>query len=76
MIASGELNLDLADSPEALVERLCALSGIGPWAVEYIALHAMSEIDTFPTAGPGLLKFTVWGPQGIDTRSPKIRTKA
>lgn len=29
-IASGELSLDLADGPEALVERLCALPGIGP----------------------------------------------
>ncbi len=46
-IASGELSLDLADGPEALVERLCALPGIGPWTAEYIALRAMGEADAF-----------------------------
>ncbi|MFO6381401.1 DNA-3-methyladenine glycosylase family protein, partial [Pseudomonas aeruginosa] len=63
-IASGELSLDLADGPEALVERLCALPGIGPWTAEYIALRAMGEADAFPAADLGLLKSTVWGPQG------------
>ena len=60
-IASGELSLDLADGPEALVERLCALPGIGPWTAEYIALRAMGEADAFPAADLGLLKSTVWG---------------
>ncbi|MGV8726435.1 DNA-3-methyladenine glycosidase, partial [Pseudomonas aeruginosa] len=75
-IASGELSLDLADGPEALVERLCALPGIGPWTAEYIALRAMGEADAFPAADLGLLKSTVWGPQGIDARSLKARAEA
>ncbi|MCR7740397.1 DNA-3-methyladenine glycosylase 2 family protein, partial [Pseudomonas aeruginosa] len=75
-IASGELSLDLADGPEALVEHLCALPGIGPWTAEYIALRAMGEADAFPAADLGLLKSTVWGPQGIDARSLKARAEA
>ncbi len=66
----------VADGPEALVERLCALPGIGPWTAEYIALRAMGEADAFPAADLGLLKSTVWGPQGIDARSLKARAEA
>ncbi|HWV09743.1 MAG TPA: DNA-3-methyladenine glycosylase [Pseudomonas sp.] len=75
-IASGELRLDLHDGSAALIERLCALPGIGPWTAEYIALRAFGEADAFPASDLGLLKAPVWGPEGIDARSLKTRAEA
>lgn len=49
-IADGSLRLDLQEGSAALIERLCALPGIGPWTAEYIALRAFGEADAFPPA--------------------------
>ncbi|MGE8360453.1 DNA-3-methyladenine glycosylase family protein [Pseudomonas sp.] len=75
-IASGDLRLSLEDGSAALIERLCALPGIGPWTAEYIALRAFGEADAFPASDLGLLKAPVWGPEGIDARSLKTRAEA
>lgn len=75
-IATGSLRLDLQDGSAALIERLCALPGIGPWTAEYIALRAFGDADAFPASDLGLLKAPVWGPDGIDARSLKTRAEA
>ncbi|WP_187672909.1 DNA-3-methyladenine glycosylase family protein [Zestomonas carbonaria] len=75
-VASGELELSVSDGVETLVERLCALPGIGPWTAEYIALRAFGEADAFPTADLGLLKAPLWGAGGIDPRSLAARAEA
>ncbi len=75
-IADGSLTLGLHDGSAALIERLCALPGIGPWTAEYIALRAFGEADAFPASDLGLLKAPVWGTGGIDARRLKLRAEA
>jgi AraC family transcriptional regulator of adaptative response / DNA-3-methyladenine glycosylase II len=45
-----------ARSLEALVGRLCALEGVGPWTAHYVALRAFAESDAFPASDLGLRK--------------------
>lgn len=63
-VADGSFELHVDDGADALVERLCALPGIGPWTAEYIALRGFGAVDAFPSADLGLLKSPVWGPGG------------
>lgn len=75
-VASGELQLSMSDGLEALVARLCALPGIGPWTAEYIALRAFGEPDAFPSSDLGLLKAPLWGLGGISPRELARRAEA
>lgn len=75
-IDDGSLQLNLDDGSAALIERLCALPGIGPWTAEYIALRAFGEADAFPASDLGLLKAPLWGAGGIDARRLKARAEA
>jgi AraC family transcriptional regulator of adaptative response / DNA-3-methyladenine glycosylase II len=47
---SGEPSLDSRGhhDPEATIQRLCELPGIGPWTAHYIALRALRWPDAFP----------------------------
>jgi 3-methyladenine DNA glycosylase/8-oxoguanine DNA glycosylase len=45
-----------AQSLETLIEKLCALDGVGPWTAHYIALRAFGESDAFPASDLGLRK--------------------
>ena len=45
-----------AAGPEALITRLCALPGIGPWTAHYIAMRALSWPDAFPPGDVAVLK--------------------
>ncbi|WP_069086560.1 DNA-3-methyladenine glycosylase family protein [Pseudomonas sp. TCU-HL1] len=74
-VADGSLELSLAAGVEALVERLCALPGIGRWTAEYIALRAFGQPDAFPTADLGLLKSPLWGPDGISAKELASRAE-
>lgn len=74
--ASGALELHVNDGAEDLVQRLCALPGIGPWTAEYVALRAFGDPDAFPAADLGLLKSPVWGAEGITARELQRRAEA
>lgn len=74
--ASGALALHIDDGAQDLVQRLCALPGIGPWTAEYVALRAFGDPDAFPTADLGLLKSPVWGTEGIAARDLQRRAEA
>ncbi|MBB4862278.1 DNA-3-methyladenine glycosylase II [Pseudomonas nitritireducens] len=74
--ASGALALHVDDGAEDLVQRLCALPGIGPWTAEYVALRAFGDPDAFPAADLGLLKSPVWGSEGITARELQRRAEA
>ncbi|MEO8081556.1 MAG: Ada metal-binding domain-containing protein [Caldimonas sp.] len=43
-------------APDVLVERLCALRGIGPWTAHYIAMRALGWPDAFPPGDVAALK--------------------
>ena len=45
-----------AGSAPALIERLCALPGIGPWTAHYIAMRALGWPDAFPPNDVAVLK--------------------
>ena len=53
-----ELSMLLAPQarPEPLIERLCALTGIGPWTAHYIAMRALGWPDAFPPNDVAVLK--------------------
>src|SRR5206468_10955772 len=48
--ASGKLSLDSGNHhrPEATIERLAELPGIGQWTANYIAMRALRWPDAFP----------------------------
>ena len=48
--------LGVGAAPEALVERLRALPGIGPWTAHYIAMRALGWPDAFPPGDIAALK--------------------
>lgn len=70
-IANGNLQLSMEHGYHALIERLCALPGIGPWTAEYVALRAFGEADAFPDSDLGLLKAPIWGSNGIKAKQLK-----
>ncbi len=47
---SGDLSLDsgVHHDPNAIIENLSELPGIGPWTAEYIAMRALRWPDAFP----------------------------
>ena len=42
--------------PEPLIERLCAIKGIGPWTAHYLAMRALGWPDAFPPNDVAVLK--------------------
>jgi len=42
--------------PEALIEQLCTLPGIGPWTAHYIVMRALGWPDAFPPNDVAVLK--------------------
>jgi AraC family transcriptional regulator of adaptative response / DNA-3-methyladenine glycosylase II len=48
--------LTTGSAPEALVERLKTLPGIGPWTAHYIAMRALGWPDAFPPGDIAALK--------------------
>jgi AraC family transcriptional regulator of adaptative response / DNA-3-methyladenine glycosylase II len=51
---AGDLRLDGTGGLDAIVERLCALPGVGPWTAHYIAMRGCREPDAFPEGDLGL----------------------
>jgi AraC family transcriptional regulator, regulatory protein of adaptative response / DNA-3-methyladenine glycosylase II len=48
--------LSAGAAPEALVDRLRELPGIGPWTAHYIAMRALGWPDAFPPGDVAALK--------------------
>jgi len=55
-VARREIDLDPGADPAAVVARLLALPGIGPWTAEYIAMRALHWPDAFPAGDLALVK--------------------
>ena len=59
-IARGWADIEPLLAPRAraepLIERLCALPGIGPWTAHYIAMRALGWPDAFPPNDVAVLK--------------------
>jgi AraC family transcriptional regulator of adaptative response / DNA-3-methyladenine glycosylase II len=55
-VASGRLSLEAGVRPDATIERLVALPGIGAWTAQYIAMRALRWPDAFPKEDIALRK--------------------
>lgn len=55
-VASGELKLHAGADAGATIEKLKAVSGIGDWTAQYIAMRALRWPDAFPAGDLGLRK--------------------
>jgi AraC family transcriptional regulator, regulatory protein of adaptative response / DNA-3-methyladenine glycosylase II len=55
-VANGALSLDGAADSSTIVERLCAIRGLGSWTAQYIAMRALSDPDAFPAGDLVLLR--------------------
>lgn len=75
-LTDGSLALHADDGVDDLLERLCALPGIGPWTAHYIALRAFGVADAFPASDLGLLKAKLWGSAGISARALTAQAEA
>ncbi len=62
-MASGEIVLMPGVAPEPMIDRLCALPGIGDWTAQYIALRALCWRDAFPAGDLAVLR-------ALDVRTP------
>jgi AraC family transcriptional regulator of adaptative response / DNA-3-methyladenine glycosylase II len=48
MVAQGDLALDDGADANVLQDRLCAITGIGPWTAAYVAMRIAKDPDAFP----------------------------
>jgi AraC family transcriptional regulator of adaptative response / DNA-3-methyladenine glycosylase II len=55
-VASGEVRLAPVPDPQAEIEKLRSLPGIGEWTANYIAMRAMSWPDAFVHSDYGVMK--------------------
>lgn len=55
-LVAGELVFGTASEPEAEIQRLLSLPGIGPWTAQYIAMRAMAWPDAFLLTDVGVKK--------------------
>jgi len=55
-VAEGQVTFDAHAEPDAVVARLVALPGIGPWTAAYVALRGLGDPDAFPAGDLGLRK--------------------
>lgn len=71
-VDSGEVELlpNAASAPQAAIEGLCRLPGIGPWTAHYVAMRALGWPDAFPASDLGIRKAL-----GVRT-PPQARAKA
>ncbi len=53
--ASGALVLEPGVNPDAAIQQLDDIPGIGPWTAHYIAMRALRWPDAFPTGDIGVL---------------------
>lgn len=53
-LAAGDVDLDPGGDLPAVREDLLALTGVGPWTVEYVALRTLRDLDAFPVTDLGV----------------------
>jgi AraC family transcriptional regulator of adaptative response / DNA-3-methyladenine glycosylase II len=68
-VLQGAVTLEPGADPEIAIQDLTAVSGIGEWTANYIALRALRWPDAFPASDLGLLR--AWG-----AKSPAALRKA
>ena len=70
----GTLDFGIEQTLPGIVERLCALPGIGAWTAHYIAMRALSQPDAFP-AGDLVLRKLAGGDGPLGERAMETRAE-
>jgi AraC family transcriptional regulator of adaptative response / DNA-3-methyladenine glycosylase II len=60
-------------SLEEIVQRLCALPGVGPWTAQYVAMRGLHEPDAFPATDLGLLRAFTGSARELEAAVEKAR---
>lgn len=59
-VVRGDLCMDRAEEPDALVKTLKAIRGIGEWTAQYVVMRALKHADAFPASDLGLISAIAW----------------
>jgi AraC family transcriptional regulator of adaptative response / DNA-3-methyladenine glycosylase II len=54
MAAGGELDLSGGGDPDATIQALLGVDGIGPWTAAYVRMRALHDPDAFPASDLGV----------------------
>jgi AraC family transcriptional regulator of adaptative response / DNA-3-methyladenine glycosylase II len=54
MLAGGELDLSGGGDPDATIQALLGVDGIGPWTAAYVRMRALHDPDAFPAGDLGV----------------------
>jgi AraC family transcriptional regulator, regulatory protein of adaptative response / DNA-3-methyladenine glycosylase II len=55
-VCRGEVCFEGIVDPDAFLNGLCEVPGIGKWTAQYVAMRALAEPDAFPSGDIGLLR--------------------
>jgi AraC family transcriptional regulator of adaptative response / DNA-3-methyladenine glycosylase II len=77
-LASGAVEIGIGADWDRTRVQLGAMTGIGPWTVEMIAMRALGDPDAFPAADMGVRKGAAWlglpgTATGLDRHSQRWR---
>jgi len=73
-LADGSLELDVGADREAVLRRLRALPGIGPWTAGYVALRALGDPDVLLSDDLGVRRAA--GALGLPDNPSALRARA
>jgi AraC family transcriptional regulator of adaptative response / DNA-3-methyladenine glycosylase II len=54
LVAGGDLDLSGHGDPEAALDKLLAIPGVGGWTAAYVAMRALRDPDAFPATDLGI----------------------
>jgi AraC family transcriptional regulator, regulatory protein of adaptative response / DNA-3-methyladenine glycosylase II len=54
LVAADKLDLSGAADPDATIETLLAIPGVGPWTAAYVAMRSLRDPDAFPASDLGV----------------------
>jgi AraC family transcriptional regulator, regulatory protein of adaptative response / DNA-3-methyladenine glycosylase II len=55
-VRDRQISFEHIVEPDAFLEKLLEIPGIGPWTAQYVAMRALGEPDAFPAGDLGLLR--------------------
>jgi len=73
-VCEARIDLEHVQPLANLVERLCALPGIGAWTAHYIAMRCLHHPDAFP-AGDLIIRQQLGDAEPLSTRAAELRAE-
>ncbi len=60
-VLDGSISLESSQDPQAFVDAITRIRGIGDWTAQYLAMRVMRNPDAFPASDLGLRKSVIEG---------------